>query len=227
MMKMRMVFSGKPRSMPTAARDAFRAANRRRGRSGPRRGRPSRRRQRLEAYAKRFMAAAARWNAKKTPPGRPRGRGRNVGAMTRRMRAAVKRNPEDRFLRQTGSVPVPDFLVAPWKIEAAEKHAARAAERLGVDTPEIRWFRTIRGGREARGWYDEGVPAAIWLRADLGLNEIPELVAHESKHRADHLQGRPVSEEAAEEFANSFTSPPPRGATRTYSRGRWLAPTTN
>lgn len=130
--------------------------------------------------------------------------------MIRGMREAVDGSAERRFLRSTGSVPVPDFLVPEWKREAAERHAAHAAGELGTDVPQVRFFRTVKGGRRAGGWYSRLTPAAIWLSADLTLGEIPGVVAHEVQHFHDHLAGRRSSEEAAEKFAAEYT-PPDRG----------------
>ena len=140
-------------------------------------------------------------------------RGRGGGdAREKRSREA---DPEARFLRHVGAVRVQEPQVAAPLVAAARPAASRAASELGTTEPDIRWFRSVKGGKPARGWFDGAMSGSVWISASLGVQEVPSVVAHESKHRADYLEGRAMTEKAARAFAARYEPP---------SDGRAFAP---
>ena len=163
-------------SAPRGADDAYRLADRLRGR-----GRASPRRKRT------------------------RGKAAELRRLLSSMASSV--DVEGRFLRAVGSVPVAELLVSPAMISAAGNAAVQAASELGTTEPEVRWFKTIRGGKPARGWFDPAMSDVIWISASLGVSEVPSVVAHESKHRDDYLAGRPITEKSARRFAARYEPP--------------------
>lgn len=158
----------------------------------------------LEDVAAAWVAAARRWNAQ--PPA-----SRFRGSEPERVSAL---DPLARFLIATGVVPIPSSSVRADLVELARLEAARAATELGTTVPEVRWFRRTNSTLEAKGWFTGATPDAIWLSRDdlLRPSQVSGAVAHEAKHRQDHLAGRPLSEAAADAFAVGFAlSGPPRG----------------
>ena len=169
-------------SAPPAALDAFESANRRlRGRGGGTRGG-----KRNRETKRGTRAAEAR---------------RLLSSM------ASSVDSEGRFLRHVGAVPIPELLVAAPLLAAARNAVVRASSELRQTTPELRWFRTIRGGKPARGWFDNSMPDVLWIAANLGVHEVASTVAHEVQHRDDYLGGRSITEKSARRFAARYGPP--------------------
>ena len=147
---------------------------------------------------------------------RLRGRGRASPRQKRGKAAEVRRllssmassvDSEGRFLRAVGAVPVAELLVAAPMLAAARNAASRAAVELRQTEPELRWFKTLRGGQLARGWFDPAISDVIWVAASLAVSEVASVVAHESQHRDDYLAGRAVTEGSARRFAARYAPP--------------------
>lgn len=177
----------------------------------------------LVQRARECMRAAARYRAALEELERPKAKerqqahrakpGERIGAVnftaprrayTRDIVGSAIADAESRFLRDVGAVALHSSLVQPQLVQAAEQAAIRAARELRTDVPRVHWFRTVHGGRDARGWFAHDLPGAIWISAALTATTVAAVVAHECKHRADFLAGRPVTEEAAERFAEPF-----------------------
>jgi hypothetical protein len=92
-------------------------------------------------------------------------------------------------------------------LAAARNSVIQAAVELRQTAPEVRWFRTIRGGKPARGWFDPAMSDVIWVAASLAAFEVASVVAHECQHRADYLAGRPITEKSARSFAARYGPP--------------------
>ena len=122
---------------------------------------------------------------------------------------------EGRFLAEAGAVPVPELLVPAPMISAARNAASQAAAELGTTEPEVRWFRNVKGGQPARGWFCSFLSGSVWISASLSVDKVYSVVAHECKHRHDHLRGYPMTEKAARAFSARYEQP---------SDGRAFAP---
>ena len=159
------------------------------------------------------MAQRGRLVSRRSPP--PAGRDKR----SRGRRDARREDPEARFLLATGIVPLPRSSVRSDLLAVAERAAGAAARALGTSVPVLRWFRGTESTRPGIGWFTAATPGAIWVSADLSrASQISFTVHHESKHRSDHLAGRPLAEAAAMAFAGRFAlSEPACGAvTWTY-----------
>ena len=158
-------------------------------------------------------AQRGRLVSRRSPP--PAGRDKR----SRGRRDARREDPEARFLLATGIVPLPRSSVRRDLLAVAERAAGAAARALRTTRPEVRWFRGTESSLTAIGWFTAATPGAIWVSADLSrASRISFTVHHESKHRSDHLAGRPRAEAAAMAFAERFAlSEPACGAvTWTY-----------
>ena len=147
---------------------------------------------------------------------RDRGRAAPRQKRTRKTTGKVRRlvslmadavDSEGRFLRAAGVAPIPELLVAAPLLAAARNAVVRASSELRQTTPELRWFRTIRGGKPARGWFDNSMPDVLWIAANLGVHEVASTVAHEVQHRDDYLGGRSITEKSARRFAARYGPP--------------------
>ena len=114
---------------------------------------------------------------------------------------------EQRFMSEIGAVAVPEILISKNMISAARNAARRASVELGTAEPEVRWFRVLRGGQASRGWFCSSFADVVWISAGLSTAKVPSVVRHESKHRADSLAGRAMTEKAADAFAARFDQP--------------------
>lgn len=90
-----------------------------------------------------------------------------------------------------------------------KKTVAAAAEKLGIDVPEVKWFlnadrtyptdspawyqlksaeaagtETFEFPRELDGLFDRNQPESIFLRVDLSLEKALEVAAHELRHKS-------------------------------------------
>ena len=176
-------------SAPPAALDAFEAANRRlRGRGGEKRGG-----KRNRETKRGTRAAEAR---------------RLLSSM------ASSVDSEGRFLAAVGAVPIPELLVAAPMLTAARNSASRAAVELRQTEPELRWFKTLRGGQLARGWFDPAISDVVWVSASLAVSEVGSVVRHESEHRDAYLSGRRITEGSARRFAARYA---PSSDSRLYA----------
>lgn len=120
---------------------------------------------------------------------------------TRRIRAS---DTEGRFLAHVGAVPVAELLVPAPLVAAARNAASQAAAELGTTAPDIRWFRNVKGGQPARGWFCSSFSGSVWISASLSVAKVGSVVRHECQHRSDNSAGRPMTEKAARAFAARY-----------------------
>jgi hypothetical protein len=124
---------------------------------------------------------------------------------------------ETAFHRAAGIVPVADCLLDAAYVAETRRLRNLSARHAGVPPqimeegrafgdhwPRIRFFRTLKKGKPAAGWYHPGLPMWIWIHADVPADDLPRVVAHEVHHFAEGLQGRAPSEVDAEAFAAEF-----------------------
>lgn len=108
--------------------------------------------------------------------------------------AAERRQMLDSLRREVKSIYVRDADLAEKALEAAERD-------LELPPIQIRYFEDPKRP-ELLGYVHPDEPRTIWLKADLKVASMVQVVGHEARHSKDLLEGRVVSETKAEEYGD-------------------------